>query len=448
MKAKVVGWLLIGAAVIGTAGMVGGSGQKGLVVHEWGTFTSLQGSDGVPVRWNPLVSSQLPRFVYNWNNAGLGRYAAGLLSLGQKSVLMTLQRMETPVIYFYADQELTADLTVRFPQGGITEWYPQAPRIGPCVTRPSPIVTTLDSGLHRAGVSPKFSLDSIFDGGTVKESLIHWQGLKILPAAGHADLSKRLLNDASGSHYFAARDTDSAFVQADSLSSTNLQPELEKFLFYRGVGNFTTPLSVQMDAGGTITIGNNGKEPLKHLLILSVHGITGNCSSMEQLKSGQQKAFNLEALHQTLPMEELRSQVRAAMITGLRAEGLYAREALAMVNTWDDSWFQEEGVRVLYILPRAWTDQILPMQMDPTPKELVRVMVGRAELVTPDTEFRLTLELTRAQKGEVGADQEIRAIIRSLGRFAQPVFQQALARTDTSPAQRDKLLALLYEGQQ
>jgi hypothetical protein len=140
MKSKFVGWLLIGAAAIGTAGMMSGSGQKGLVVHEWGTFTSLQGSDGVPLQWNPLQSSHLPRFVYNWNNAGLGRYAAGLLSLGQKTVLVTLQRMETPVIYFYADQEQTADLTVRFPQGGITEWYPQAPQIGPCVTRPSPIV--------------------------------------------------------------------------------------------------------------------------------------------------------------------------------------------------------------------------------------------------------------------------------------------------------------------
>jgi hypothetical protein len=124
---------------------------------------------------------------------------------------------------------------------------------------------------------------------------------------------------------------------------------------------------------------------------------------------------------------------------------LYPREALAMVNTWDDSWFQEEGVRVLYILPRAWTDQILPMQLDPTPKELVRVMVGRAELITPDTERRLTLELTRAQKGDVEAAQEVRDIMKSLGRFAQPVFQQALARTDASPAQKDKLLALLYE---
>lgn len=448
MKTKLIGCLLIGAAAIGTAGMMGRSAQKGLVVHEWGTFTSLQGSDGVPLRWNPLESSHLPGFVYNWTRAGLGRYPTGLLALGLKNALVTLQRMETPVIYFYADQEQTVDLTVRFPEGGITEWYPQAPQIGPAISRPGPIVSRLDSGLHRAGVSPNFTLGSILDGGAVKDSLIRWQGLKILPAAGHEDLGKRLLTDVSGSHYFAARETDSAYVQADSLSVSNSQPELEKFLFYRGVGNFTTPLSLHMDARGTITLGNDGKNALTQLLVLKVHGQAGNYISVDRLNPGGQKALTFGAEQPSVPMEKLRSQVRAAMIGGLRAAGLFAREATAMVNTWDDSWFQEEGVRVLYILPRAWTDQTLPLQMDPTPKELVRVMVGRAELIPPDTERRLSLDLTQAQKGKVEADRDIRALLTSLGRFAQPVFQQALARMDAGPEQRDKLMALLYERRQ
>jgi hypothetical protein len=32
--------------------------------HEWGTFTSVQGSDGEPILWNPFVESDLPEFVY------------------------------------------------------------------------------------------------------------------------------------------------------------------------------------------------------------------------------------------------------------------------------------------------------------------------------------------------------------------------------------------------
>src|ERR1043166_8481399 len=49
----------------------------------------------------------------------------GLLALG-KGGMVTLQRMETPVIYFYADERQMLDVQVDFPQGQITEWYPQA----------------------------------------------------------------------------------------------------------------------------------------------------------------------------------------------------------------------------------------------------------------------------------------------------------------------------------
>jgi len=35
--------------------------------HEWGTFTSIQGSDGEPIRWNPFVTSDLPGFVFDRN---------------------------------------------------------------------------------------------------------------------------------------------------------------------------------------------------------------------------------------------------------------------------------------------------------------------------------------------------------------------------------------------
>src|SRR5712691_2819857 len=91
------------------------------------------------LKWHPLESSQLPKFVYNWQRAELGRYPSGLLSLGTKNALVTLQRMETPVIYFYTKKEQTVDLTVRFPKGAITEWYPQAPEVGPSFVRPGPI---------------------------------------------------------------------------------------------------------------------------------------------------------------------------------------------------------------------------------------------------------------------------------------------------------------------
>src|SRR6202011_453214 len=40
-------------------------------------------------------------------------------------------RMETPVLYFYARHSVTLSVDVEFPQGWITEWYPQAARVKP-----------------------------------------------------------------------------------------------------------------------------------------------------------------------------------------------------------------------------------------------------------------------------------------------------------------------------
>src|SRR2546426_8454886 len=86
------------------------------VAHEWGTFTSVQGGDGVLLDWRPLESSRLPKFVYDWQNPGLNRRAAGNLAFG-KIGMLTLQRMETPVIYFYAEEKQAVDVAVKFPQG-------------------------------------------------------------------------------------------------------------------------------------------------------------------------------------------------------------------------------------------------------------------------------------------------------------------------------------------
>lgn len=436
--------MLAGATALGAVAGFGPSHDEKLVVHEWGTFTSLQGSDGVPMRWNPLESSRLPKFVYSWNEAGLGRFPTGLLSLGLKAALVTLQRMETPVIYFYTDKPQTVDLAVRFPKGGITEWYPQAPQIGPSVVRPGPVISRLDAGLHHCGVPSNFSLDSLFDGKNVKESIIHWPDLKILPMAG-ATMAAQLPSDSSGSHYFAARETDSAFVQAASFCPTNPTPECEKFLFYRGAGNFSTPLSVSMPSEGTVSLANGGLQVLSHVFLIDVAGNTGTLVSLDPLKPGDRRDLRFDPEHQSLPLAEVRKMLRAKMERALTDQGLFPREARAMVNTWDDSWFQEEGARVLYILPKAWTDETLPMTINPKPRKLVRVMVGRAEFITRSMERQLTYELTEAGNGDARGKQDLREAARKLGRFAGPVFEQALARTGFQSEKLGRIRALVYE---
>src|SRR6184192_1976686 len=96
--------------------------KDSLIVHEWGTFTSIAGKDGVALEWRPLNgSTDLPKFVHTIQSA-----TSGLRHPLSKADLAATIRMETPVIYFYANREMDVTANVQFPKGKITEWYPQA----------------------------------------------------------------------------------------------------------------------------------------------------------------------------------------------------------------------------------------------------------------------------------------------------------------------------------
>jgi len=68
-------------------------------VHEWGTFTSVQGGDGVLQPWRPVQTSELPAFVHDWSRSKSDlNLVVGGPAIVNKGMMVTLQRMETPVI--------------------------------------------------------------------------------------------------------------------------------------------------------------------------------------------------------------------------------------------------------------------------------------------------------------------------------------------------------------
>ena len=198
-----------------------------------------------------------------------------------------------------------------------------------------------------------------------------------------------------GSHYFAARDTDAEYLRTSFISGTNSSIEHEKFIFYRGVGNFATPLRVTMTSEQEASLTNTGKEALEHLFVLQVHNQAGNFTYLDQLPSGVQRKVAIAPESGNVPVAALSRQLGAQMQKSLVKAGLYPREAAAMVKTWTDSWFQEDGIRVLYTLPGAWTDRTLPLKLAPAPRELVRVMVGRAEIISLSVSNNSPIPLSR-----------------------------------------------------
>src|SRR4029077_14085518 len=81
----------------------------------------------------------------------------------------------------------------------------------------------------------------------------------------------------------------------------------------------------------------------------------------------------------------------------------------------------EEGMRVLYLLPRATADEILPLTLVPGPTELARVFAGRAEILTPEMELRMREIVKRTADDPPACWKELQLC----GRFAQPLLRRA-----------------------
>jgi hypothetical protein len=427
MKIKYL--VLIGAAALPAIAfnLIAQSRAGGLVVHEWGTFTSFQGGDGKLLEWRPLVTSELPNFVYNWNKDSYGRRAADPMLLFGKGGVSSLQRMETPVIYFYADKEETVDVSIHSADVRFTEWFPQAAQIGPSFM-------ASNAPVH----APKSA--------ATRESMIRWPQVRVVPASADGASGDPLPMDKSGSHYFAARETDADMLEMADAPPVTQQPEREKFLFYRGVAHFATPLRVTMKSDNVLDLANTGNEPMAHLFVLDIKGTEGSFVYVPALAPGGSNSVNINYPDETLPLDKLGEQLAGKMASALASTGLYPREAAAMVKTWKDSWFKEPGVRVLYVLPRAWTDRELAITLNPAPRELVRTMVGRAEVLSPDVERDLAALMDKIGKGDAGATAEAREIVKGLGRFAEPALYHVFAAANPRPDVREKMLAIMISA--
>ncbi len=390
-----------------------GSGAK-YEVHEWGTFTSLQSASGDPEPWNPFTQSDLPSFVFSrqmptLNRDKRNRHAAEFLLLFGKTGGAWLQRMETPVLYFHADQAMEVDVSVEFPTGVLSEWFPQVSTFGPV------------SGV--AAVLP----DS-------NRQHLTWNGVRILgpgESRWQSATPEALPSDSTSSHYYAARETGANLVEVTKPFATEASPQRDRFLFYRGAGNFAAPLRVGRPRPDLLHLSNSSEAAMGPLFVVrrSAQGLAftrvatlaGNRATTVDLPRVSAQPTIAGTPSATAPES---ADLARQMASDLIDAGLNQDEAHAMVKTWSDAWFEESGVRVLYLLPRSWVDQLLPLRLNPAPEKLVRAFVGRADSLDADTEARVrfTLSMALAQPGPVDARP---VLAHGLGRFTPAVVNIA-----------------------
>jgi hypothetical protein len=329
-----------------------------LVVHEWGTFTSIAGVDSQMLEWTPYRGgAELPGFVYGGKHNARGTV-----------------RMETPVIYFYTPKEMTCTVKVSFPQGEITEYYPM----------PDHLVYPVKA--------------------------VQWKGVELLPGR---EVNLPLRKESN--HYYQARATDSVPLR---IWKGNVIDEYEKFLFYRGVGRFAMPLSVEARPD-KVAMRQAEEAGIEEAMLFENRRGRIGCFRVRFQSSNADVGRRLP----DCSLEAVKGELEVLLVH----HGLYKKEAEAMIKTWEDSWF-EEGFRVLYVLPRQRTDAILPLEITPKPNKLVRVLVGRMEIMTREDTDQIFELLTRLKSVPGTQDAEVAIARKRYGRFLAPMIRDVLEK--------------------
>ena len=317
-----------------------------LIVHEWGTFTSFQDSNGATIAGINVDDEPVPKFVHRLHEMPIftTRSMPALWSQGAPRCHpdVTL-RLETPVLYFYPQAGFSVpSLEVRasFNGGWLTEFYPFA--------------DAENSGFPGA-------LDRL------SESSLQWKALSLAANMERLPSTKEQV-------WLAPRAVHSAVV------TEGRKQEAEKYLFYRGVGHIDAPLVVREKAGQLdISPRLASFRPFPELWVVRVQ--PDGRVRYRHIPAGGQSGVRI-----TIPADDPsrpsdRDDLYREIADALEKQGLFREEALAMLETWELSYFESEGLRVMFVLPRAWTDAQLPLAIS-APADITRVMLGRIELVS------------------------------------------------------------------
>jgi hypothetical protein len=392
----------------------------GFVVHEWGTNTVVVGSDGSMQTGLEHEEEGLPAFVYD-------RVSGAKLAEHERVMSFDCaSKLETPITYFYSDTPRTVDVRAQFPSGVFTQWYPAVEAFQPLLARPCPSSDSIgDPALDPA--FPFVLEECRRTHGRMDQGVLDWGSVEILArdAEVTGELPPASLDEYTWSY---ARAVAANPLRTAGAPGQVQAAELERFLFYRGLGNAELPVSVRAADAARLRLENRDADmAVGAVFVLNVGADRGSFTAhFSGIPAGQTLEAEAPSLDQALSLDGYTEELASTMKQALEASGLYRDEAESMVNTWRRQWFKTPGVRVLYLLPQSWTDRMIPLTIAPRPDTLVRTVVIRVEVLTADIE---STDLARVR--ELGAGESERSAAEqhflSLGRFAEPRLRRAIA---------------------
>ncbi|MCW1887391.1 hypothetical protein OKA04_21820 [Luteolibacter flavescens] len=348
-------------------------------LHEWGTFTTVAGSDGVLLTGLEREEAPLPTFTYSHYGLENGNLRVApdeiVKEHGRMPILSMMKgmdrplrgvtvKMETPVIYFHSDKAFDVSVKVGFNGGTISQWYPD--RSGG---------ETLPVPKARKTVDIKDVEDWAIDFTKPWKGSIEWQARVLSPEESRNTI---LFKPWESLHWMRPR-----VPEANAVRTAN--GETEGFLFYRGIGAFNPGLTTTVGADETLRLKNRTGGDIPFAFVFEkTAGTTRWMVMKEGLKAGAAAEVPVSGFTESSAAFD--ETVYREMVAGLTATGLLESEARAMVETWWNSYFAQNGLRVFWVVPEAKTEAILPLEVSPKPEKSVRVIVGRSEVLRPTTE--------------------------------------------------------------
>jgi len=381
--------------------------DKAVIVHEWGTFTSLQDENGQAIGGINVDDEPVPGFVFqdgsqpveaqysnDKGNFGLPPYGTPTTkgwAVGDPAVTM---RLETPVLYLYPPKGQTPqsvpplNVHVDFHGGFLTQFYPYAHAVP--FNGIGEITGKSTSSLDWAGVKM----------GSTEKPVETDDKVWTTPREVGAPLLQVMMHFEGGDE----KPDPVGVLQA------------EHFLFYRGVGHLDSPIYLNrnpsnVDKKDWLYVWPNWVDRVSHAStpqgdialdalypegwLTEIHA-DGSCAfrlvspfqegSRTRIHSLTDFSSKFAAIDFTVAnLTTLKASMQAALVK----EGLYPDEASAMLRTWELSYFKSPGLRFFYIVPRAWVDRVLPLKISGAPTDITRVMIGRIELINDEQKAAL-----------------------------------------------------------
>jgi hypothetical protein len=312
-----------------------------LAVHEWGVFTVFSDMKYANVNrgeeWGSLPPDfyrQFPKLRLRWVPAA----------------------WDKPIVYFYTRQpSLKVRARVKFTEGAPVVWWPACSE---------PLDDNTGNNVRPDGRPVKPYTTLVWDG---------WLG-SVAPGHGFAAdrnawVKVQEFDFPRGSWLNDARLKDPAPITVLGSQIQRGKPwttdraETERFLFYDGLMPAPEYLRCVQVAESAVTVKNQASFALEDVVIMDRRPERAGGLAAAVLAAPLPAGGHIELKLEATTPERLRGRLRQVLL----GKGLFEAEADSLLKIWHKGFFENDGLTVLSLLPRAEYDRLLPLEITPTP---------------------------------------------------------------------------------